>query len=95
MGTEAVDAIGGGRVWTGQQALENGLVDELGGLDQALNQAKELAGLQPEAGVRVFYPEKEPLPPIAEPAAAIKFTVDNFKLLSERSMCLLPWVELV
>jgi protease-4 len=35
-----------GRVWTGQQALERGLVDHLGGLDLALERARKLAGMQ-------------------------------------------------
>lgn len=41
-----VEAIAQGRVWTGEQALANGLVDELGGLDEALAKARELAGLE-------------------------------------------------
>lgn len=41
----AVDAIGQGRVWTGRQALQLGLVDELGGIDTAIQSAAELAGL--------------------------------------------------
>lgn len=40
-----VDEIGQGRVWTGLQALENGLVDYLGGLDHAIHIAAELAEL--------------------------------------------------
>jgi protease-4 len=39
-------AVAQGRVWTGQQALERGLVDELGGLDTALAKAAELAELE-------------------------------------------------
>lgn len=42
---EAIDAIAQGRVWTGQQALERGLVDQLGGLDQAVADAATLAKL--------------------------------------------------
>jgi len=41
-----VDSIAQGKVWTGVEALDNGLVDELGGLDRALEVAAELAGLQ-------------------------------------------------
>jgi protease-4 len=41
-----VEAIAAGRVWTGEQALANGLVDELGGLEQALAKARELGGLE-------------------------------------------------
>ena len=93
MEVEAIDAIGGGRVWTGTQALENGLVDELGGVDQALKHAKEIAGLHSNAGVRLYFPDKNPLPPIAEPSAAIKYVWCGFQLLAGRSLCLMPWVE--
>jgi len=41
-----VDQIGQGQVWTGEEALANGLVDELGGLDAAIAGAAELAGLE-------------------------------------------------
>ena len=40
-----VDNIGQGRVWSGVDALDNGLIDELGGLYQAINKAAELAEL--------------------------------------------------
>ncbi len=40
-----------GRVWTGAQAKERGLVDALGGLDTAIDLGKEAAGITPEAGV--------------------------------------------
>jgi protease-4 len=42
---EFVDQIGQGQVWSGEEALANGLVDELGGLDAAIAGAAELAGL--------------------------------------------------
>lgn len=42
---EEVDAIGRGRVWTGEQAVERGLVDQLGGLLDAIAEASDLAGL--------------------------------------------------
>lgn len=45
METEAVEAIAGGRVWTGADALEIGLVDQLGSLDQAITAAAGLAKL--------------------------------------------------
>jgi len=47
-----VDEIARGRVWTGAQALERGLVDRLGGLDDAIALAKEKAGLDEDARVR-------------------------------------------
>ncbi|UCE85807.1 MAG: S49 family peptidase [Deltaproteobacteria bacterium] len=46
-----------GRVWTGSQALEQGLVDELGGLRAAIGRGKALAGVDPEADVQlILYP---------------------------------------
>lgn len=46
---DSIKVIGGGRVWTGTDALAIGLVDELGDLNLALDKAAELAGLQPGA----------------------------------------------
>jgi protease-4 len=54
MSVEEVDAIGRGRVWTGRQAKEKGLVDELGGLRRAIDLAKEKIGLDPQDRVRVI-----------------------------------------
>ena len=45
MDKESVEKIAGGRVWTGTDALHNGLVDKLGGLDQAVVAAAALADL--------------------------------------------------
>src|SRR5690606_32996039 len=42
---EAVDRAARGRVWTGEQAREQGLVDEVGGLRQAIAHAARMAGL--------------------------------------------------
>lgn len=58
---DEVDAIGRGRVFTGVQGLENGLVDVLGGFDTALDEAKKLAGIEADADVRlVDYPVARP-----------------------------------
>ena len=43
---EEVDEIAQGRVWSGEDALELGLVDEMGGLNQAIEAAAELAELE-------------------------------------------------
>lgn len=51
MSKREVDAIGRGRVWTGAQAKERGLVDELGGLREALAHARKLAGLRDDAPI--------------------------------------------
>jgi len=52
-----VDSVGQGRVWTGAQAKERGLVDEYCGLDRAIEVAKELAKIPADKGVeRVILP---------------------------------------
>jgi len=53
MSVEDVDALAEGRVFTGMQAKEKGLVDELGGFDTALDLARQEAGLSPEESVRL------------------------------------------
>jgi protease-4 len=54
---EYIDSVAQGRVWSGAQAKEKGLVDELGGLDKAVDVAKELAKIPADKGVRrVVYP---------------------------------------
>jgi protease IV len=56
---ERIDAIAQGRVWTGRQAKELGLVDELGGLDRALAMAKERAKIPAGSEVElVVFPPK-------------------------------------
>lgn len=55
---ERVLEIARGRVWTGAQALDLGLVDEIGGFRDAVAAAKELAGIAPEGDIRLRrYPE--------------------------------------
>ncbi|HKV33425.1 MAG TPA: signal peptide peptidase SppA [Pyrinomonadaceae bacterium] len=52
-----IDSIAQGRVWTGGQAKDRGLVDEFGGLDRAIEVAKELAKIPANKGVeRVIMP---------------------------------------
>ncbi|WP_333892687.1 signal peptide peptidase SppA [Mycolicibacterium gadium] len=76
MTVDAVDAVARGRVWTGADALEHGLVDELGGFRTAVNRAKVLAGLHPDDDVRlVNYPGSSLMDmlrpkPSSQPAAA-------------------------
>ena len=57
---EEVDAIAQGRVWTGTQALENGLVDELGGLEDAIKVAANLVDID-EYRVRSYPDYKKEL----------------------------------
>lgn len=62
MTKEDVDKVGRGRVWTGIQAKDMGLIDELGGLEEALKLAKARAGIPDDASVRlVVWPKKTSL----------------------------------
>ena len=57
---ERIDADAQGRVWTGAQAKQIGLVDELGGLERALALAKQRAGSTRAAEVElVVYPQRK------------------------------------
>ena len=57
MSVEDVGIVARGRVWTGADAIERGLVDELGGLRTAVRRAKVLAGLDIDATIHlVDYP---------------------------------------
>lgn len=62
MKPEHVDALGQGRVWTGQQAKQIGLVDEIGGLDRAIAMAKQSANIPASSDVEiVIYPPRRSL----------------------------------
>ncbi len=53
-----IDSIGQGRVWTGSQGKDRGLVDEYGGLDKAIEIAKQLANIPAEKSIqRVIMPQ--------------------------------------
>ena len=59
MTPEQIDAVAQGRVWTGRQAREHGLVDELGGLQTAVRIAKERAGIDASEEVElIVYPPR-------------------------------------
>ena len=70
--TPEVDKLGRGRIWSGRQAKENGLVDELGGLNLALVIAREYAGLQEKAVEIIRFPKQ----------ARLSQFLYNFRLLS-------------
>jgi protease-4 len=57
LGFEQIDAIARGRVWSGKDALELGLVDELGDLDDAVASAAGLAGLGDDYELRYLVEE--------------------------------------
>ncbi|MCS7070198.1 MAG: S49 family peptidase, partial [Anaerolinea sp.] len=90
MTPEAVDAIGGGRVWTGEQALVHGLVDAPGDLWDAAAEARRLAGLPEDAPLRIVRDRGRWLPPTpaqaVDPAArlamGIAYLLDNARRLT-------------
>lgn len=53
---EDIQPIAQGRVWTGTRAKELGLIDEIGGLDAALAEARKLAKLDPTTGLEIYPP---------------------------------------
>ena len=59
---EEIEELAYGRVWTGGQAKNNGLIDEVGGFQHAVAAAKELAGIPDDEQVTVIhYPEQKSL----------------------------------
>ncbi len=69
-----------GRIWTGKQALELGLVDSLGGLRKAIDLAKQAIGLGPEerALVEIYpKPRRKLLPPFRFPIPHLPFSSDQ------------------
>jgi len=52
---EQADSLGGGRVYIGMDAISNGLVDEIGGFERAIELAKESAGLRKNARVDIVH----------------------------------------
>src|SRR4029077_18349124 len=57
---EKIDALAQGRVWTGRQAKQNGLVDQLGGLDLAIAVAKQRAKIAADSSIElIVYPPRK------------------------------------
>ena len=80
-----VEPVAAGKVWTGRQALERKLVDELGGLDGGIRKARGLAGLPESAPVREVHPPKRAAAPRALPTAAglLGYLVEGAAALNE------------
>jgi len=80
MTVEQVDEIARGRVWSGEDALAIGLVDELGNLNDAIEAAEVLAGLDPGAD-RVYLPEQQdPFEAFIEDLAGVEVVLDRLGL---------------
>ena len=85
MTAEEVRAIAQGKVWTGRQALDRKLVDELGGLDAGVAKARALANLTDKAALREVRGPKRLIPPLAEPAPAggwFGYLIEGIKALA-------------
>lgn len=95
---DSIKAIGEGRVWLGQDALNIGLVDALGNMDDAIKKAAQLAEI--EDYQLVYYPEKKD--PMAELLNLLDNTTDEEKLIlrikefasKPRIMALMPEVTI-
>jgi protease-4 len=92
MTREQLDELGGGRVWTGRQALENGLIDEIGGLQAAIAKARQLSGLSASAPARLITVGKSQLVPVAQPAAMLEYAMEGARFMQgSRPMCISPF----
>lgn len=81
LSTDRVDEIARGRVWTGADASEQGLVDELGGLDAAVELAKERAGLPRAAEPDLVVYPRMPLASRFRPARSSEdFAAENARM---------------
>ncbi len=72
MSPEAVERAAGGRIWTGAQALELGLVDEVGGLGAAIAAAGQEAGIEVDFGRLRTFPRAPSLLQFLEQQQAVK-----------------------
>ena len=82
-----IKSIGEGRVWLGNKGVEIGIVDELGNIDDAINKAVELAGL--ENYKLVYYPEKQD--PFDELMKMLDNTTEEERLIMKvRDFCSKP-----
>jgi protease-4 len=83
-----------GKVWTGRQALERGLVDEMGGLSLGARKARSLAGLPERALVREVRTPRRYIPPLPEPATAwFGYVLEGLAMLSRApALCVMEYL---
>ena len=90
---DQINAIAEGRVWTGRQASQNGLVDALGGLETAIDIAKEKAGIDADDSVQlVVYPAPKTFYELRErvlrrPSAGVDVCVADDESVGGRTRC--------
>jgi len=83
-----VDALAQGRVWTGAQALDNGLIDTIGGLQEALVAARADAGIGPRSRttIRVYPPRRT----LFEEFSRLFSSVAMLRVVAPAPLALLP-----
>ena len=91
MSQEQLKTLASGRVWTGAQAVENGLVDALGGLNDAVAMAAEMAGVSDDYKVRYYPVQKTPL---EELLASFSGSADT-RAMKAKLGDLYPYVDMV
>ena len=83
---DAIHEVAQGRVWLGTDALENGLIDELGGFSRAIELAKEKAGIDEADDVSlVIYPATKNLLEVlleSEGLPQVKLSLGGIELLT-------------
>jgi protease IV len=90
---EAVDAVARGKVWTGQQALGKGLVDQLGGLREALAEARRLGRLPSDSPIAEWPVEDDSL--LGVVLNLVGLHVSAGELAGTLPQALLPFAQLL
>lgn len=94
-----IEAVARGRVWTGRQAVEKGLVDELGDFSLAVRRAREMAGISDAGGAVTvtIRPPHAAAVPAASGFAAVAETVEALRVVAglaeEGAVLLMPQAE--
>jgi protease-4 len=93
MEADYLDRIAGGRVWTGTEACELGLADELGGYREALGKARELGKIERDApGVLLkISPPRTGRPTPGDPAEAARELLAGMKQATFERLALRIW----
>jgi len=90
-----IDKVAQGRVWTGKQAFEIGLVDKLGGIEEAISDAKKIAKIPADATCDIIYYPKQLtfidflskiLGGSAESSTMYSSYIKEFKLIEENGL---------
>ena len=89
MEKEALEKLASGRIWTGEEALENGLIDIHGDLNDAIFLAAEKAGIDNDYKIRVYPIQKPPLEELIESLSGEY----EAKVLSKKLDVLYPYVK--